>query len=675
MRTVQLTGALALLGILGFLFNGCTKQAGDTILADIGPEKMTVADFERQFSKNNGGWEAAKGQPMAEKEKFLDLLVKFRLKLLDAYQHGLDKDPEVVGEMQEYKSSLATSFFLDKRIVSPGLRLMYERRKEEVRASNLTFALPPNPTPKDTLAAWQKASEALKEAKAGEDFSRLVRQFSEDYPSRQKGGDLYYFTSGVMVAPFEDACFQLRPGEIYPVPVRTQFGYHVIKLTERKPSRGQIRASHIMIRFDKQPPMPQDTLKAYNEIRGVQDSLRAGRGFAELARRHSQDAGSATAGGDLGFFERRRAVQPFDEVAFSLRVGEVSGIVRTEYGYHLIKVTDEKPISSFEEMESTLRDLYQKIRYTYDYENFLRSYKATVGFKFNEGVADTLLSHCDSTKTSADSLWDRGISQEVRQKPVFFFAAESVSLDSVITLMKKDTEFSKTELRPENIRKALDRVAERSLIRYRTRNIETEYPDFKQTLKEYEEGILLYKSEQRQVWDKISTSDSLLRDYYRKHQERYTLPDRVNFREIYISGDSSKALPLLDSLKAGVDFGELAFRHTERSDYKEAKGEWAFHPVGENDITQKAWTMEIGQVSGVLPDKGGYSIVKVIGKEKSRFKTFEEALPEVAGHYHDEAANRLEEEWLNALQKEYKVIVWKEKLSDSFAKPPQEKNE
>lgn len=674
MRTVRSTSALLLLGIVGFLFNGCTKQAGDIILADIGPGKMTTADFEREFSKNNGGWEAAKGLPMAEKEKFLDLLVNFRLKLLDAYEHSLDRDPEVVKEMQEYKSSLATSFFLDKEIVTPGLRLLYDRRKEEVRASHILFRLPPKPAPSDTLAAWQKASDVLKRAEAGEDFAKLAKEFSGDYSTRQNGGDLYYFSAGFMVPAFEDACFQLQAGQIYPAPVRTQLSYHVIKLTDRKPSRGQIRASHIMIRFESRAPTAEDTLKAYNGIKALQDSVRAGKDFAELARRHSQDAGSATAGGDLGFFERRRAVQPFDEVAFSLGVSEVSGIVRTPYGYHLIKVTGEKPVASFEEMKSTLRDLYQKVRYTYDYQNFLRGYKTALGFKLNDEVVDTLLGHCDSTKTSADSSWDRRISPQVRQKSVFSFATKSVSLDSVISLLKKDPEFSKTELRPESIRKAVDSVAERSLIGHRTRNIETEYPDFKQTLKEYEEGVLLYKSEQREVWDKISTNDSLLRDYHQKHAERYTMPDRVNFREIYISGDSSKALQLLDSLKAGVGFGDLALRHTERPNYRAAKGEWGFHPVSENDITRKAWTMEVGQVSGVFPDKKGYSIIEVIAKEKSRFKTFEEALPEVAGQYHDEAAGRLEEEWLNRLRKEFKVSVWKEKLSDAFARVPQEKN-
>ncbi|MGA9365182.1 MAG: peptidylprolyl isomerase [Bacteroidota bacterium] len=673
MQTAPRISTVILLVMFGFLFNGCTKQAGEIILADIGPEKLTVAEYEHQLSKNSGGWEAARSLPMAEKEKFLDLLLNFRLKLLDARQRGLDRDPEVVKEMQEYRTSLATSFFLDKVIVTPGLQLLYERRKEEVRASNILFGLPRTPTPKDTLAAWQKASEVLKRAEAGEDFAGLVRRFSEDYSSRQNGGDTYYFSSGFMAPPLEDACFQLQPGQVYPAPVRSQFGYHVIKLTDRKPNRGQIRASHIMIRFGALTP--EDSLRAYSAIKALQDSLRAGIDFGELAKHHSQDGGSASVGGDLGFFERRRAIQPFDEAAFSLRVGEVSGIVRTPYGYHLIRVTDEKHLAPFEEMKSALREQYQNSRYTYNYENYLQAYKKSVGFKFYEDTVDTLLSRSDTAKTSADSLWDRDIPGQVREKPVFSFATESVSLDSVIQVLRKDPEFSNTQLKPDGIRKALERIAERSLMRYRTRDIELEYPDFKQTLKEYEEGVLLYKSEQRHVWDRISTNDSLLRDYYQKHRERYTTADSVNFGEIYISKDSTRALRLIDSLKAGVDFGALASRHTERPDYRNTKGEWRFHPAGENDITQKAWAMEVGEVSGVIPYQAGYSIIKVIGKEKSRFKTFEEALPELAGHYHDETANRLEEEWLDALRKEYKVSVWKEKLSDTFAGSPQGKME
>jgi peptidyl-prolyl cis-trans isomerase SurA len=666
-----------LLGIFPLLLSSCTKQTSDIILADVGPEKVTVADFEHQLSKNNGGWEAAKNLPEAEKEKYLDLLVKFRLKILDAYQQGLDKDPEVLRDIQEYEPSLGASFFLDREVVAPGLRLLYERRKEEVRASHILFRFPPNPTPADTLTAWQKASDVLKRAMAGEDFEKLAEKFSEDYSTRRNGGDIYYFSSGFTVPSFEDACFHLQAGQIYPAPVRTPYGYHIIKLANRKPSRGEVKASHIMVRFHAQTPSPDDTLKAYAKIKSLQDSLRARGDFAELAKAHSEDAGSAAAGGDLGFIERRRAVQPFDEAAFSLGVGQVSGIVRTPFGYHLIKVTAEKPLGSFDEMKSALRDVYQKHRYTYDYDNFIRGYKAAVGFRFDSEVVDTLVSDCDSTKTCADSLWDRGIPGQIRQRPVFTFAADSVTvtLDSVVSLMRTDPEFSKTQLKANNIRKTLDRIAERSLIRYGTRNLESEYPEFKQTLKEYKEGVLLYRLEQQQVWNKVSVNDSLLHAYFQEHRGQYTMPDRVNFQEIFVSGDSSEALQLLDSLKAGVDFGDLAFRHTMRVNYKKNKGEWGFQTVGENDLAKKAWSLEIGQVSGIIRFQNGYSIIKVIGKEKSRLKTYEEALPDVSGQYHDYAANRLEEKWLDALQREFKVTLRKDNLRAAFVNPPQENEE
>jgi peptidyl-prolyl cis-trans isomerase SurA len=677
MRTTQKTCWMILLGVFPFLLSSCTKQTSDIILADVGPEKVTVKDFERELSKNSGGWEAAKNLPEADKEKYLDLLVKFRLKILDAYQRGLDKDPEVLREIQEYEPSLAASFFLNKAVVAPGLRLLYDRRKEEIRASHILFRFPPNPTPADTLAAWQKASDMLKRVMAGEDFAKLAEKFSDDYSTRRNGGDIYYFSSGFTVPSFEDACFQLQAGQIYPRPVRTPYGYHVIKVTDRKPSRGEIRVSHIMVRFHEQLPTPEDTLKGYAEIKVLQDSLRAGSDFAELAKAHSEDAGSAAAGGDLGFIGRRRAVQPFDEAAFSLRVGQVSGIVRTPFGYHLIKVTAEKPLGSFDEMKSTLRDVYQKHRYTYDYDNFIRGYKASVGFKFNDEVVDTLVSDSDSTKTCADSLWNRGIPSQIRQRPVFTFAADSVrvTLDSVISVMRKDPEFSKTPLKADDIRRTVEKIAERSLIWYRTRNLESEYPEFKQTLREYKEGILLYKLEQQQVWNKVSVNDSLLHAYFEEHRGQYTTPDRVNFQEIYVSGDSSKALQLLDSLKAGVEFGDLASRHTMRGNYKDNKGEWGFQTVGENELTQKAWTLEVGQVSGIIRFQKGYSIIKVIGKEKSRLKTYEEALSDVSGQYHDYAANRLEEKWLDALRKEFKVTLRKENLRAAFVNPPQEKED
>lgn len=674
MLSREILQLIALLGVSLLVLNGCMRSSRDALLAEIGPEKMSIAEYERRLAKSQGSWKAAKNLPMAEKERFLDLLVKFRLKVLDAYRRGLHRDPETVQEMREYRNTLAISFLLDREIVAPGLRRMYERKKEEIRASHILIGLTPNPTDTDTLRAWQKASEILRLARAGEDFGKLAQQFSDDYTSRDKGGDVYYFSSGLMAPAFEDACYELQAGEIYPTPVRTHHGYHIIKVTERKKSRGQIRASHIMIRFETTSPSPDDTLKAYNQIKALEDSLEAGVDFETLAKRYSQDMGSAHQGGDLSFFERRQTVTSFDEVAFSLKVGQVSGVVRTPYGYHLIKVTDEKPVAPFREMRQSLRETYQNHRYMYDYNRYLQSYKSKLKFRYHDDAVDTLLSCADTTKVLGSEGWDQKISSTYRQKPVFSFAGQSIILDSVIRTMQKDQEFSKMELRAENIRSALDRLAEREILRYRTRDIESEYPDFPRALKEYEEGILLYKAEQQHVWSRFSTTDSLLRDYFEQNRERYTFPDRVNFSEIYIIRDSAQAAQILDSLKAGKDFGELAQRHTDRIALRDKKGEWGLRPVGENYLAQIAAGMEVGQVSDPLPFEEGYSIIKVIGKENARLKTYEEALPEVSSHYHDDMSARYEQEWLESLRKKFKVVVWKDRLGMAFTEPPREED-
>jgi peptidyl-prolyl cis-trans isomerase SurA len=657
------------------MLSGCGRHTSEALLAEVGPEKLYISDFERMLVKNNGGWEAAKNTPLPEREKFLNLMVKYRLKVLDAYRQGLDKDEEISKEMQQYAKSLSASLLFDKEIVKPGLRQMYERRKEELRASHILLRLSPEAAPEDTLKVWQRAADIVKRAQSGEDFAKLAAEYSEDYSNKSNGGDIYYFTSGFMVPPFEDACYQLTPGQIFPQPVRTEFGYHIIKLTDRKLNRGQIRASHIMIRFETASPSPEDTLKAYGRIKEIQDSLRAGKDFADLAFNSSEDMGSAFKGGDLGFFERRKTIQSFDEAAFSLKVGEVSGIVRTPYGYHLIKVTEEKPVPPFSEMKQTLREAFQNSRYTYEYENLLRRYKTETNFTIHQDTVDRLLSRADSTKHFSDETWDRDITAVDRRKPVISFAGETVDLDSVLRGMKSDSEFKNMELKPANIAKALDRIGERALIHYKTQNIESDSPEFRRTLKEYEEGILLYKSEQQHVWSKITTNDSLLRDYFEKHRDRYTTPHKVSFTEVLLLSDSAHALQLLDSVKAGADFNALAIRHTDRPNVEKHKGEWVDRSADENALTRRAAAMKVGEVSDPIRYEGGYSIIKVTANEPPRPKTYEEAATEVAGQYHDYISNYLEEEWMKALREEFKVVVQPEKLRTAFTATSEEKEE
>ncbi|MFI5253300.1 MAG: peptidylprolyl isomerase [Bacteroidota bacterium] len=241
------------------------------------------------------------------------------------------------------------------------LQDMYEKRKEEIRAQHILISLKPDASDDDTLAAWSKAFDLLKRAKNGESFDSLAYRYSDDSTAKFNHGDVYYFTSGMMVSAFEKACYNLKKEEIFPVPVRTPFGYHIIKVLDRIHSRGSIKASHIMTRFKGSATDSEDNAQALQRITALQDSLKRGADFHTLAMKYSEDGGSAAQGGDLGWFERRKWVQSFDEAVFKLNVGQNSDIVKTPFGYHIIKCDSMKPVGTYQELRNQLLESYNKV--------------------------------------------------------------------------------------------------------------------------------------------------------------------------------------------------------------------------------------------------------------------------------------------------------------------------
>jgi peptidyl-prolyl cis-trans isomerase SurA len=536
-RTISfnLTGML----VAGMLvIAGCSPKEHDAVVATIGNHVITLPEYEQHYLKTLGTREAGVATTMEERQKFLDLLVKYRLKLAGAYRDGLDKKPEILGEIGAYKGSLAASFLTEREVVLPGIRQLYARRNEEIRASHILLPLNPDASPTDSALAYNKAFGLIRELKEGKDFGALAAEHSQDQSAKQNLGDLYYFTAGQMVAPFEDAVFAMKAGDISSVPVRTQFGLHIIKIVDRKLSQGEVHASHIMIRFPSQDPTPDDTASTFRRMVAVRDSVLAGVDFAELARRNSEDPGSSSRGGDLGYFGRRRWVQPFDEVAMMLRPGQVSGIIRTVYGYHIIKCHDIRPRKSFEEAKPELQPIYQQLRFQDDYAKYLDRIKNQVRYQRNERAFMRLTAAVDTTKATHDSAWWAGITPAVGQLPLFSVQGQDIAIDSAIAVIKTRPDFTNVSLRPQSLSAAMDKIGEHFVFTAKADLLQKDIPEFASLLKEYREGILLYQVEQDNVWNKIAVGDSALKIYFSANRDRFTWPDRINFTEVKSSRDS-----------------------------------------------------------------------------------------------------------------------------------------
>ncbi len=648
----------------GLLLAGCAGS-GPAAVAIVGNEPLTLEEFEANYAKNNGGWDKGVASTQEERERFLDLLVKFRLKVMEATNRGLLADSAIKSEMEGYKIAVATSYMLDKDIIEPRVREMYDRKLEEIRASHILIRVNLDAGPADTLAAYQKAMKIIDQVPAN-NFDTLAVRYSEDQSVSVNKGDLGYFLSGRMVPEFEDACFQLKPGEYTHLPVRTQFGYHIIKETGRQKNKGAVQVSHILRRFAS---APGDSLAVRDTAWMVYNQLEAGLDFATAAKMYSQDPGSYLRGGDIGSYERGRIFPEVERLFYSTPVDSVTKPFRMPYGYHIFKITGFAGIPPFEEMEKDLRQSYQQSKYNADYEKYVRNLKKRYTLIFNDAVVAQLTHSFDTMATPAYYKWSDTLGADFTKKVLLVCENRPCTVDDFVSYVNQTSDFKSTMLYPNNVRQMINRMGDAKIVEEHARQVPVRFPEFSKLLKEYQDGILLYRIEQDEIWKKIVVNDSLLKVFHSQNKEKFRWSPRVSFLEVYVTTDSVVNLAYNEIL-SGKDFKDVAERYTMRPGYKEKKGVWELTPVETNEVTRRAFAVPIDSVSRPFQYPTGWSIVKPIAKDSAHAKTFEEATPELLSAYQENASKIREEEWLKELRNRYPVVLKKEALSEAFKKKP-----
>ncbi len=652
------------------LLIGCAPKAADVIVLEVGQSKVSLQEYEDFYTRNSGGWDAAKLTSQEERERFLDLLTNYKLKLLDAHDRNLMNDTDIVLELQEYRMSLASTYMIDKELTAPGVRQFYDRKNEEIRSKHILLSLRVEAPPDDTLRVYSKALDLIKRIKSDENIDTLAAKFSDDPSAKSMGAENYYFTAGQMPSAYENAAYAMHAGDLTPVPVRTQFGYYIIKVLDRKPVRGKIKVRHLMTVFKSMTPDSADDAGARARILAMQDSLKRGWDFARLAVKLSEDAGSAAQGGELGgWFERRRWVLPFDEACFKLNAGQVSGIVRSPLGYHIIHCDSVQPLPHFNELKEELRKAYQQHRYGEDYALYIARAKKEFHYSFDEDVFSSLVAELDSSKSVGDSAWDATVTREVRRMALMKAGGKPITADSVLQALGKRPDFRNTALRRSDIRPRIDRIGETFVLGEKSKNLEERYPDFAALMMEYNDGVVLYKAEQLEVWNKSTVSDSSLKKFFIENKKRFKFPEKVNIAEIDVASDTLSAV-IYDSLSHGGDFSKLSSRYNIDEDLKTKGGVRGMLPLDTDEITKLSAGMEIGQISEPTDiGNGSFTIIKVLAREPAREKTFEEAGAEVSNLFQEQLSKNLEKEWLDRLRQKYPVKQFKEQLRNAFTAP------
>lgn len=507
------------------LIIGCSSKKRD-VIAELGDEKIYLYEFENQFLKSIGNnLDTARNKSLAERKEYLDLMIKFRLKVKDAKDKGYLNSPEIQKDLTEYKKNFISTFLVDKELVEPKIKELWERKKFEVRASHILINLPQTATPEDSVKAFMKADTIIKRLKNGDSFDVVAREMSDDQSAKTNSGDLYYFTAGMTVPEFEDAIYDLKVGEYTKKPVRTMFGLHVVKLTDKKKRNESIRAAHILIQDIKDSTgKVLDSTTSYNKIKEISDKIKNGEDFSKLAMELSEDPGSKPRGGDLGFFDRRRMVQSFDSTAFSLKVGQVSDIVRTPFGWHIIKLLEVKEYQPFEKQKENLKSEFKRSpMYKQEYIKFLEKVRKDYKFEFvNEGL-NYFASKLDSSKIFNDLKLDSIFTEQDNQKVLATYKGGEIKITDVIQYFSMNKEFASNAANYTASKKIIEGSSETPILNLLAAKEKIEKDDdYIDLFNEYQNGLLSFKIDQEELWSKIKITDEDIQNYFEANKQKYT---------------------------------------------------------------------------------------------------------------------------------------------------------
>lgn len=642
----------------------------NSVVATIGQEKVTVSELEAAFRKNMNRkqtriTDVARDSVM----DFLKLYVNYRLKVMDAVERGFDKDSAVAADLAQNRRLLAETFYFDKKVVEPAIDKIIERRKKELKIAIVVV----QPVNNDTATAAARAERLLRMIQNGANFAQIARDSSDDKETGGKDGELPYITSARVLKPVEDAAYSLKPGEVYPSIIRSRGVYFLVKLLKIEP-RFKVVASHILVTTTNGLTVEDAAKKADSLMKLIKN----GASFTELARKNSDDPSSKDKGGQMPPYCRSTGFEKsaeqllmpeFERALYALKDGQISDKVVTDYGIHIIRRDSSYNFNSEEEKEQIKRD-YKRIYYEDDKRMLLDSLKAAWGYKINPSGLTTFIESVDTLRTTLDSVWNKRITIGQKALPLYNSPDGSFSIGAFVDSIAKRPDIRATNLNRMGIARSLDKIFDPKVTKRATENLERDYPDFAALMKDFRDGILLFRVEEKEVWSKLKFDSAAARGYYDTTKTRWKTDVKYDISEIYVKSDSL-ATSLKNRIAAGESFEKLAEEYTERPGMKDKKGRYAA-PLSAKENKAAALVERMGTKTGMLvgPERleQGYAIIKVHDILQPRMKTFEEAIPDFAPAFQDIMQKRLTEQWLERVKKKFPTTIDNAKFAALFNK-------
>ena len=625
----------------------------DPVLLTVAGENIPRSEFDRVFRKNNN-----KDSTYDEKavREYLDLYINYKLKVKEAEAQKLDTSESFITELAGYRKQLAQPYLTDKEVSENLIREAYDRLKKDVHASHILLKVSLDALPKDTLAVYNRIMKIREMITKGADFGKVARDSSEDPSAKDNSGDLGYFTGMQMVYPFETVAFNIKPGQVS-MPVRTKFGYHLIKVIDIRNAQGEIHTAHIMVKLPKDAP-DSASKAAKAKIDEAYAKLQSGVPWDTVVNKYSEDKSSVKKGGELSWFGTGKMVPEFETSAFALKKdGDYSAPIRTNYGWHIVKRLEKREVPPFEEKKGELkqaimRDSRNEMSKTSMVNKIKKDYKFTEIPKNR----DEFIASLDTNLLNGD--WDLNKADKFN-KPLFTLN------DGTSTKTYTQQDFAKyvsthqsrhANSSPQMIGNELyNSYVTESLLAFEESKLDDKYVDFSNLMKEYRDGILLFDLTDQMVWSKAVKDTAGLKEFHDKKKNNYMWASRAD-AVIYTISNAAVAEDFHKQLKKAkypVDTIIARINQATPNAISVKKGKFV---KGDNEYVDKTpW------VKGYGSDiKKGDQVILV--EIKDVLPPEPKSLDEAKGLITADYQSYLEKNWIQELRGKYPVKVNEEVL-------------
>ena len=634
------------------MFMGSIQFANgqDPVLFSVEDEPVHLSEFIYIYEKTN---RENADYSKASIDEYLDLYIKFKLKVHKARDMGLDTIRSLKDELAGYRKQLANTYLIDRDITEELVREAYERMNRDVNFSHILIRVPADAPAEDTLKAYNKSKVVLNRLKKGEEtFEEIAKEVSEDETVVQNNGNIGYVTAMLPDGFYnlETAIYESPVNELAG-PVRSKIGYHIVKVNEWRPARGEMEVSHILVHSDQHGD-------AKSKSDSIYQLINKGSSFEELAERLSDDHATANKGGYLGFFGINTYDSNFEEAAFRLQSdGEISLPVRTRFGFHLIKRISRRQIQPFEDLKRTLES---KVKEDGRYQLAKGSMIDRIKYEgnFQEFNWDRKMMIDDLGEDFLNYRWNQP--EQIRSQNLFQIVNQIFDSSDFLTFLIQNSALRMRTNRGLDVREALDRLylefVEHAVMKYEELNLEEKYPEFRALMREYREGILLFEVTRVQVWDRASLDTVGLRSFFESHRENYMWDEKVLLENIVINSVEGKEVQKIYRQLLKKPFGDIdkKFNKVETKVFKQDQ-------IIEKSQLDKRFKLEQYAMLPVeMNSESTQTLIKRIGEI---IPPIEKTLPQARGYIIADYQDYLEKEWIESLRELYDVSVNQEVLN------------